>query len=97
MYVNRIQNNTNLAADFINRPINAENAEKSVVKINIFYSSLSYSNSIESPYMDSETLLGQIGGTLGLFMGISLLSISEIIEVLMEIFFISLGYKGKCA
>jgi hypothetical protein len=37
-------------------------------------------------------LLSDIGGTLGLFIGISLLSLIEIVEILIELLFISYKY-----
>ena len=87
-YLSRIKN-SNLATDFINRTIDATTIEKSLVKVNIFYESLSYTDTIESPQMNMVSLLGSIGGNLGLFLGVSVFSLGEIIEVLIEIYFIS--------
>ena len=88
-YVETIRSNLNLAADFVGTPLNADTARESVARVNVYYPTLSYTLSLEAPYMDAVALLGSIGGTLGLFMGISVLSVSEIVEVLMEIYFIS--------
>ena len=55
---------------------------------NIFYNSLSYDLSIESPQMDWVSLLASIGGNLSLFLGVSVFSLCELIEVGIEIYFI---------
>ena len=88
--------NSNLANDFINKTINVTTVEKSLVKVNLFYESLSYTETTESPKMDIFSLLGSIGGNLGLFLGVSVFSLCEIIEVLIEIYFISKkGFKNN--
>ena len=88
IYVNQIQNNTNLVMDFVTKQINAENAQKSIVSVNLFYESLSYTWSEEEVACDWICVFANIGGTLGLFMGAGILSLGEIVEVLMEIFFL---------
>ena len=83
-----IRNNSNLNSDFIQRRLDVTKARESFVKVNIFYDSLSYTLSTESPQMNGVTLLGSIGGNLGLFLGVSVFSLCELIEVVLEIFFI---------
>ena len=60
-------------------------ARKSVSKINIFFESLSYDISSESPQMDVISLVATMGGNLGLFLGVSLLSVGELITTLIEL------------
>ncbi len=67
--------------------MSVEQAEKSFVYARIFYESQSYTLSTESPKLDLVCLLANIGGTLGLFLGVSALSACELIEVLIQIFF----------
>ena len=86
-YISTIKNNSNLALDFINRTLDATNAANSIVWMNIYYDSLTYTLSEESPQWNAVSLLGSIGGNLGLFLGVSFFSISEIIEVSLEILF----------
>ena len=45
--------------------------------------------------MDIAALLGNIGGNLGLFLGMSMLSVCEIIEILIEIFLIKINNDIK--
>jgi hypothetical protein len=88
-FVDYIKENKNLAEDFIQTQTDPESAAKSVVKVNIFYESMSYELSSESPKMDIVSLLASVGGNLGLFLGVSVFSLCEIIEVVIEIYFVN--------
>jgi hypothetical protein len=92
-FIFNITNNSNLALDFVNRTIDATTARESFVQVNIFYSSLSYTSTTESPQMDLVYLLASIGGNLGLFLGVSVFSLCEIVQVLIEIYFIVIKIK----
>ena len=59
-----------------------------VTIITVYYSDFSYKSIIEIPKMDFIDLIANIGGNLGLFIGVSFLSFAEIIELILEIFFI---------
>ena len=63
-------------------------AEKSFVNVYVYYESLNYAESSETPQMNVGQLLASIGGNLGLFLGVSVFSLCEIVEVLIEIYFI---------
>ena len=89
-FVDKINENENLKKDFVKRALNEKTARESVIKVNLYYDSLSYELSTESPKMTLADLLASIGGNLGLFMGMSLMSFSEILEVLLEIIIIKL-------
>ena len=90
-----------LFADFLNmkkntlhldfettKPISADEARRSFTSFQLFYSSNTFKLSTETPSMDIVALLANIGGTLGLFLGVSLLHFCELIEVLIGIYFI---------
>jgi hypothetical protein len=87
-FVEYIKYNDNLSSDFVTSRINAMNAANSIVKVNIFYESMSYELSTESPKMDIVSMLASIGGNLGLFLGVSVFSLCEIVEVALEIYFV---------
>ena len=87
-YISKIKANIKLSSDFINRTIDAQTAEKSIVYINIFYDRLSYSLNTESPQMSNVNLVASIGGNLSLFLGVSVFSLCELIEVFIEIVFV---------
>ena len=88
-FVDYINENRNLSSDFVNKELNPVTARESIVKLNVFYDSLFYTISTESPKTDFVMLLAYIGGILGLFLGVSMLSICEIVELLLEIYFIA--------
>jgi hypothetical protein len=83
-----IMSKSNLLADFINRSLDLTQIEKSIVRVNIYYESLSYTLSSELPQMDIVALLANIGGNLGLFLGVSFFSLCELVEMMIEAFFI---------
>jgi hypothetical protein len=65
-----------------------EELQKKSIAISIFYSDLSYiyiGESVKTLVID---LFSNIGGTLGLFVGVSMLSLIEIVEILIEVVFI---------
>jgi len=72
------------------RTLNQEQVKQSVLKLNIFYDSLEYEYITEKPKMNLVDLLANIGGTLGLCLGISVLSFIEIFEIFTRIFLVAL-------
>ena len=88
-----IESNINLTADFLTRPFNLNTAKESVVEVGIFYDSVSYTISTETEKFDLVALLASIGGHLGLFLGVSIFSICEMIEVLIEILYLKKKQK----
>ncbi len=87
-FVEYIKKNENLHSDFIRTRVNPPNAANSFVKLNIFYDSLSYELSTESAKMDIASMLASIGGNLGLFLGVSVFSLCELIAMSIEIYFV---------
>ena len=94
IYVDYIRGNKKLSSDFIKfRSINSETVARSIVKMNIFYESLSYTLVTESPKLNGVSLLASIGGSLGLFLGVSTFSLFEVVEFIITIIFIKM--KGN--
>ena len=56
----------------------------------LFYKELKYRRINQKPKIETFKLISDIGNIFGLFLGISFLSIVEIIEILFEIFLIQL-------
>ena len=86
--ISNINKSATLRSDFINRTLDATTARDSFVCLRIFYESLSYTSITESPQMTIVSLLGSIGGNLGLFLGVSAFSLCEIVEVIIEIVYV---------
>ena len=64
---------------------NFEEVKASVLSLNVYYKTDSYQNIKEKPAITQDVLLSNAGGTLGLFLGASLLSLGEIFEVIYEV------------
>lgn len=67
-----------------------ESSKKTLYRIYVYYPSLGYTRVSEFPKTSVIDLLSSIGGTLGLYLGVSFLSLIEFVEILLEIFFISI-------
>ena len=89
-YVDTIKNNARLNEDNMGALVDAEYAQKSVVRVYIFYETLSFTESTETASKGSPlSLAANIGGILSLFLGVSVLSAFEMVELLIEIYFLS--------
>jgi hypothetical protein len=71
--------------------INSQTVKENIVRLNVYYDTLSYTFIHETPQWNIIMLIATIGGNLGLFLGVSLLTLSEVIVALIEICF----YKIK--
>jgi len=67
--VQSINSKPNLTMDFLNGTIDLRTAKESIVRVNIFNKSLSYTLTSESLKLDIISLLCEIHGKLGLFLG----------------------------
>ena len=75
---------------------NDEDIEDKVLRIIIYTNDFDYEYVSESESVLLVNLIANIGGTLGLFLGVSVLSFCEIFEILMEnIFFEKSKIKKK--
>ena len=72
-----------------------EDLHDKVLKLNIHFNDLKYQSIVESPEVNTLTLLANIGGTLGLFLGFSVLSIFEILEMLVTLTLVTLNFAQK--
>ncbi|CAF0708689.1 unnamed protein product [Brachionus calyciflorus] len=86
-YQNYLSARTNILSRFPTGT-SASEITKSTVLLNVFYEDLATTYTNEIPAVTPVSLLGNVGGNLGLFIGISLLTFVEIIEFLIELFFI---------
>ena len=84
LFSNLVKKNPVFASDFTYTPITEETASNKFVEVNLFNDKLSYTSSEDSPSMDIVALFGSVGGTLGLFLGLSVLSFCEVFHVIFE-------------
>ncbi|RMZ98095.1 amiloride-sensitive sodium channel subunit beta, partial [Brachionus plicatilis] len=90
-YAKEISKNDALKHLFNNRSnVSLEEYRENILAINIYYEFLKETEITESASISWDGLVGSIGGTLGLFMGISILSIVEFIDLFIQIIYKSL-------
>ena len=65
-----------------------EEVSKHFIVIYVYYKELEYTLISQVPKTEIFGFISNVGGTLGLFLGISFLSFMEIFEILFELFFI---------
>ncbi|CAF1042719.1 unnamed protein product [Brachionus calyciflorus] len=65
------------------------------LQVNIYHDRLKLETIEESKQMELVDLISNIGGILGLFIGISILSFAELIEICLEILFVTLQQERK--
>ena len=61
--------------------ISLEDLKQSLISINIYYNEIGFTTLLEMPKTDLITLVSNLGGNLGLFLGLSCLSLLEIFEI----------------
>jgi hypothetical protein len=66
-------------------PLEMDELKKSILLINVFYKRMSHLRLQESPAITSDSLVSSIGGNMGLFLGMSILTILEIVEFIYNI------------
>ena len=87
-YLYLLRSKPNLESDFVTQIITESVALKNFVELQISYDSLSYEIAKETPKMNAVDLVASIGGNLSLFLGVSIFSVFEILEILIEVHFI---------
>ena len=61
--------------------ISIDSIDKAFAKVNIFYKSMEYTSTTQNIQTSADDLFSNIGGTLGLYVGVSILSAVEIVEL----------------
>jgi len=80
-YFKKLSNNLSI---FRNETITPDMVRNNLIKFNINYNSLSFTEISEAESINIVSLLSNLGGTLGLFLGISVLSFVELFEILFR-------------
>ncbi len=79
---------TNKFSLFLNNLNIGSNFSEFELKFKFYYLDLSYTEISQTPKISGYSLLNEIGGALGLFVGITFLSLFELFEFLFEIFLV---------
>ena len=95
-YYTQLINNPKIISKFpAGYNITYDDIQNSVVAFNVFYDDLKYTVITENPSVGIIDLISNMGGILGLFIGVSFLSFVEPIEMIMEIIFILFEKEKK--
>ena len=92
-YISKVNGSISLREDFLNRASSSSSSSSydshsSIVKVYVFYETLTYVESNERAQSTSIlTLASTIGGIMSLFLGVSVLSLFEVFDVFLEYYY----------
>ena len=88
-YTNSLINNPKIRAKYASNisELTHESLKRNLVQISVYYADLGYSQFDEVASMTWIDLTSSIGGTLGLFLGMSFLSFMEFFDIFLQIIF----------
>ncbi|XP_070576324.1 acid-sensing ion channel 5-like [Ptychodera flava] len=66
-----------------------ESVSKNLINLEVYFDELNYENIEEIPAVTEESLLSDIGGTLGLYCGFSFITIVEFMQFFVELMFLT--------
>ncbi|XP_077983149.1 epithelial sodium channel subunit alpha-like [Glandiceps talaboti] len=66
--------------------VDAKTARENLVNLEVYFAELNFHNTIETVGYTIEELLGDVGGLMGLYIGLSAITVFEFIEFLLDIF-----------
>jgi hypothetical protein len=93
-YANILSRNAVIQAKFGNTTnVTYDMLRRNIASVFVYYEDLSYKSYVESEKMNLADLISQIGGTFGLFLGLSFLSFIEIIDLIFHIFLAFLKHR----
>ncbi|XP_022079731.1 low-density lipoprotein receptor-related protein-like isoform X1 [Acanthaster planci] len=65
--------------------LNGNNINENIVRLEVFYEELNYESTKEIPAYESSSLLGDIGGIIGLYIGFSFITVAEFLCVIYKL------------
>jgi hypothetical protein len=84
-YARQIINSANFSRLFHLPFISLSQFKRSSLAVSVYFDSMTYTKVIEQPALPFIELLANIGGLAGLFLGISILSFVELVEIFVEV------------
>lgn len=92
-YANHLMNNSNFTALYSRKPNTLEEVQQTTLMVNVFYDQMLYNILEETPKVTYDSLIAFVGGNFGLFMGISILSLVEFVEILFYAVYLVIKQK----
>lgn len=88
-YANALAQNPTIQTKFTTNNVTYESLKSNMAQLSVYYGDLGYEKYDEIEDMSWIDLISSIGGTLGLFLGMSFLSFVELVDVVLQILFYS--------
>ena len=85
----------NVQSNLVNLVANVDNVESIALSLKIYFDDFFYREISESPSISEFTLLASIGGTVSLFIGISFMTIFEVIDTMVQIVYYLVENKAQ--
>jgi hypothetical protein len=87
----KFSNDFLMNAEYSNQRIDYEEYKERFLNLNIFFSAMEYKELTQTPKTTVIELIANLGGALGIFLGFSVFSLIEIVEVIARVVCILLG------
>ena len=88
IYADMLSSQSQIQSRFNNLKPTYQQLKQSIASVNINYNALSFTQFKENQKVTVIDLISSIGGTMGLFLGLSFLSMFEITEIFVELLFL---------
>ena len=93
IYYDIIKSNNAFESKYDENELTIADITDDIVKLNVYYESLTYTLSEESVSMNLVGLFASIGGFMGSFLGMSLMTLVELLEIIIKYFYFILFSK----
>ena len=87
IYLDVVKSKQNFVSKYDNKTLSDEKILNKITKVNIYYETLSRTTLTESVSLNGVSLLASIGGFMGMFLGMSLMTLVEFFEIFFRILF----------
>jgi hypothetical protein len=80
-----VRNRTNFLSMYDNQTLSDQAIRNGLTKVSFYYDELSYTEITEAPAMNQVALMAAIGGFMGMFLGMSFMTLVELVDILFRI------------
>ena len=85
LYMDVVRNRTNFLSIYDNQTLSDQAIRSGLTKVSFYYDELSYTEITEAPAMNQVALMAAIGGFMGMFLGMSLMTFVEILDIVVRL------------
>ena len=88
-----VKNRTNFLSTYDNQTLSDQAIRSGLTKVNLYYDELSYIEITEAPAMNQVALMAAIGGFMGMFLGMSFMTLVELVDIVFRVVYKQIGLK----